>query len=124
MFIKSVIKKVLVTLLTVSSILGWGGGGQKVEICAAKELCLFCRSRKTYLVPKTNKLHTQRCLFGHLYFSMWMVFSATLANSIICQFSEIEMIVLTFKFKMKSYGVTSEMKHSLQLCHLVLIFGH
>ena len=42
MFIKSVIKKVLVTLITVSSILGWGGGGgggggQKVEICAAKE---------------------------------------------------------------------------------------
>ena len=55
---------------------------------------------------------------------MWMVLSATLANSIICQFSEIEMIVLTFKFKMKSYGVTSEMKHSLQLCHLVLSFGH
>lgn len=27
MFIKSVIKKVLVTLITVSSILGWGGGG-------------------------------------------------------------------------------------------------
>ena len=59
-----------------------------------------------------------------LYSSMWMVLSATLANSIICQFSEIEMIVLTFKFKMKSYGVTSEMKHSLQLCHLVLSFGH
>ena len=40
MFIKSVIKKVFVTLITVSSILGWGGGGgggQKVEICAAKE---------------------------------------------------------------------------------------
>lgn len=39
MFIKSVIKKVLVTLITVSSILGWGGGGggQKVEISAAKE---------------------------------------------------------------------------------------
>lgn len=40
MFIKSVIKKVLVSLITVSSILGWGGGGgggQKVKICAAKE---------------------------------------------------------------------------------------
>ena len=40
MFIKSVIKKVLVTLITVSSILGWGvggGRGQKVKICAAKE---------------------------------------------------------------------------------------
>ena len=35
MFIKPVIKKVLGTLITVSSILGWGGG-QKVEICAAR----------------------------------------------------------------------------------------
>lgn len=94
-----------------------GGGVRKWRFVQQK-------SNACSVGPKTNKLHTQRCLFGHLYSSMWMVLSATLANSIICQFSEIEMIVLTFKFKMKSYGVTSEMKHSLQLCHLVLSFGH
>ena len=37
MFIKSVIKKVLVTLITVSSILGWGvGGGEGPE---SEDLC-------------------------------------------------------------------------------------
>ena len=38
MFIKSVIKKVLVTLITVSSILGWvGGEGSESEDLCSKE---------------------------------------------------------------------------------------
>lgn len=35
MFIKSVIKKVLVTLITVSSILGWGGS-ESEDLCSKR----------------------------------------------------------------------------------------
>ena len=36
MFLKSVIKKVLVTLITVSSILGWGGGSESEDLCSKR----------------------------------------------------------------------------------------
>ena len=38
MFLKSVIKKVLVTLITVSSILGGGGGGSESEDLCSKRV--------------------------------------------------------------------------------------